>query len=216
MEQQPPFLFILNVGRFCMAETDEKREFRMMFYGVLCSTLVFLIYEVGISLSEHDVIKADVKLIVFIIAIFVTLPFAKALQKIHSMKMEHVLIISVVVAVGATLAYVVFIADTPKPITITTDWSSYVGSAIIRASGEVNPIVPNEKVSIIILYQDGEVYNMTSVSLVGNTYEYKFSIKPIGYGVKNVFKIGAMYAGNSTFASFEYEDNRFPSSSLSP
>src|SRR5574337_1208881 len=135
------------------------------------------------------------------------------------MKMKTMPIAIIVSTVsGIAILMMILLFFTPNQITIKTDWSSYAGSEPISVSGEVNPVLPNEKILIEVFYQNGELYNSTTVSLIDNSnlYAYKFNIKPLGYGTADVFTIMATYNEKTASTSFEYKDNRSPGISLLP
>lgn len=202
-----------------MVEEEKKSDLRLILYGVVASALVFLVYDVASSIVEKDPIQHILaKMFAFPLAVMMGGLAIKLFPKIHSMSNRNTYIIFAILGGISIMLFIIFQAGISSNITIKTDWSSYAGSAIITASGNVNPVVPNEKVSILILYPNGEVYNSTTISLIDNSnfYEYKFNIKSLGHGVKNVFTIKTMYDGKQASTSFEYEDNRFPSLSLSP
>lgn len=202
-----------------MAEEERRYDLRLILYGVIGSALVFLVYDVASSIVEKDPIQHILaKMFAFPLAVMVGGLAVRIFPMLHSMSNRNTAIIFAILGVISIVLFVIFQIGILNNITIKTDWPSYADSETITVSGKVNQILPNEKVSILILYPDGTIYNSTSVSLIDNSnfYEYKFNIKPLGHGTKNVFKIGAMYAGNAIWTSFEYEDNKFPNSSLSP
>lgn len=202
-----------------MVETEKKSDLRLVAYGVIASALVFLVYDVVSSIVEgKPVQEIFAKMFAFPLAVIVGGVAVRLLPKLHSMSNRNANIVFAILGGFSIVLFIIFQTGNLNDITIKTDWSSYVGSATITVSGKVNPVVPNEKVAILILYPNGNIYNSTTISLIdnSNSYEYKFNIKPLGHGVMDVFKIGAMYAKKQVFTSFEYEDNRFPSLTLSP
>ena len=102
------------------------------------------------------------------------------------MKTLHISIIASLVS-GIGVLIVILLVSTDQ-ITIKTDWSSYAGSETISVSGQVNPVLSNEKVLIQVFYPNGELYNSTKVSLIDNSnlYACQFNIKPLGYGTTNM------------------------------
>lgn len=133
------------------------------------------------------------------------------------MKTLHLgIIVSIVSGIGVLIT--ILLVLTSNQITIKTDWSSYANSETISVSGQVNPVLSNEKVLIQAFYQNGELYNSTNISLIDNSnlYAYQFNIKPLGYGTTNIFTVKATYDGNIASTSFDYRDNRYPGLALLP
>lgn len=203
-----------------MAEDPRQRyDLRMLVYGVIGSALVFLVYDVASSVVENTPIQHILaKLFAFSLAIMAGGIAIRIFPALHRMSNRSATIVLAILGVISIVLLVMFQSGVLNNITIKTDWPSYAGSETITISGKVNPIVPNEKVSILILYPDGRIYNSTTVSLIGDSavYEYKFNIEPSGHGSTNIFRVGGMYAEHATWTSFEYDDSKFPSSQLSP
>ncbi|HJT10012.1 MAG TPA: hypothetical protein VJ771_04440 [Candidatus Nitrosotalea sp.] len=133
------------------------------------------------------------------------------------MKTLHLtIIVGIVLGIGVLIA--ILLASNPNQITIKTDWSSYAGSETVSVSGEVNPVLPNEKLLIQVFYPNGELYNSTRISLIDNSnfYAYQFNIGSLGYGTTDIFTVKATYNGKTATTSFEYRDNRNPGLALLP
>lgn len=202
-----------------MVDEEKKSDLRLVAYGVIASALVFLVYDVMSSIVEGKPIQEIfAKMFAFPLAVIVGGIAVRLLPKLHSMSNRNASIVFAILGGISIVLFIIFQTGMLSDITIKTDWSSYVGSATITVSGRVNPVVPNEKVSIWIIYPNGETYNSTTISLMDNSnyYEYKFNIKSQSHVVNGVWKVGALYTGQKTFASFEYEDKIFPSLTLSP
>lgn len=198
--------------------SNEQENIRIVGYSVLGSALVFLIYDIVPFIVKNDFVTATEKILAFLIAILLGMLFIRAIPMIRNLSpLNYYVIIIVILVIGVILVGVLYV-DFLKHITIKAEMSNYAGSESVTISGEVNPPQPNEKVLIQIFYPNGELYNSTKVSFIddSNLYEYKLNMPSLGHGVTDVFTIKASYAGYEKSTSFEYTDNKYPSSTISP